>query len=173
MKTILILAVGLGAGLIAGVFFAFSTFVMPALSRLPAAQGVAAMQSINVTVITRSFLGVFVGTAIGCAACAVLSFARWNEPGSHWLIAGAALYLVGTFGVTFAFNIPRNDALASLAAESSEAAAAWPTYLSGWTAWNHVRCIAALLAAACCFLAVRAHGPSRACLAAACDSSPP
>ena len=30
-------------------FFAFSTFVMQALDRLPAPQGIAAMQSINVT----------------------------------------------------------------------------------------------------------------------------
>ena len=35
-----------GSALIAGVFFAFSTFVITALSRLPAEQGVAAMQSI-------------------------------------------------------------------------------------------------------------------------------
>ena len=41
------LATTLGCGLNAGVFFAFSTFVMPALKRLPAAQGIAAMQSIN------------------------------------------------------------------------------------------------------------------------------
>jgi len=41
----------LGSGLIAGAFFAFSTFVMGALGRLPAAHGIAAMQSINVVVI--------------------------------------------------------------------------------------------------------------------------
>jgi hypothetical protein len=40
----------LGCGLIGGVFFAFSTFVMKALASLPPAQGIAAMQSINVTV---------------------------------------------------------------------------------------------------------------------------
>ncbi len=53
----------LGSGLIAGTFFAFSSFVMPALARLPAAQGIASMQSINVVVINPLFLGVFVGTA--------------------------------------------------------------------------------------------------------------
>jgi uncharacterized membrane protein len=41
----------LGCGLIGGVFFAFPSFVMNALARLPAAQGIAAMQSINVVVI--------------------------------------------------------------------------------------------------------------------------
>ena len=61
------LASALGAGLIAGVFFAFSSFVMPALAKLPAVQGVAAMQSINLVVLNRSFLGVFVGTAVLCS----------------------------------------------------------------------------------------------------------
>jgi len=50
------LVAALGAGLNGGVFFAFSTFVMPALSRLPASQGIAAMQSINVAAINRRYL---------------------------------------------------------------------------------------------------------------------
>ncbi|WP_010496926.1 hypothetical protein [Paenibacillus elgii] len=48
-------ASALGSGLIAGLFFAFSTFVMSALARLPAEQGIAAMQSINVTVLNPLF----------------------------------------------------------------------------------------------------------------------
>ena len=61
-----ILVSALGCGLIAGVFFAFSSFVMKALSRIPAAQGIAAMQSINVVVLNPVFLGVFFGAAAGC-----------------------------------------------------------------------------------------------------------
>jgi uncharacterized membrane protein len=48
-------AVALGSGLMAGIFFAFSTMVMPALSRIPPAQAIAAMQSINVVVINPWF----------------------------------------------------------------------------------------------------------------------
>jgi uncharacterized membrane protein len=40
-----------GCALIAGVFFAFSTFVMSALARLQPAMGIAAMQSINIKAI--------------------------------------------------------------------------------------------------------------------------
>jgi hypothetical protein len=43
----------LGCGLNAGVFFAFSSFVMKALARLQPAQGIAAMQSINLVAVTR------------------------------------------------------------------------------------------------------------------------
>ena len=42
---VLTLSSALGCGLIAGVFFAFSAFVMRALARLEPAQGMAAMQS--------------------------------------------------------------------------------------------------------------------------------
>ena len=38
----------LGCGLVAGIFFAFSTFVMRALGRRPAGEGIAAMQAINI-----------------------------------------------------------------------------------------------------------------------------
>jgi uncharacterized membrane protein len=38
----------LGGGLMTGLFFVFSAFMMTALARLPAGQGMAAMQSINV-----------------------------------------------------------------------------------------------------------------------------
>jgi hypothetical protein len=47
--TLTVLA-ALGSGLVAGIFFAFSAFLMTALSRLPPLQGIAAMQSINVAV---------------------------------------------------------------------------------------------------------------------------
>ena len=52
----LTLGTALGCGTIAGVFFAFSAFVMKALHRLPAVQGIAAMQSINVVAITPAFM---------------------------------------------------------------------------------------------------------------------
>jgi uncharacterized membrane protein len=58
------LAATLGCGLNTGVFFAFSTFVMPALKRLPAVQGIAAMQSINKLAVTPAFMAVLFGTAV-------------------------------------------------------------------------------------------------------------
>jgi uncharacterized membrane protein len=63
---ILALASGLGCGLNAGVFFAFSSFVMKALARLPPAQGIAAMNSINVAVITPVFMTALFGTSAAC-----------------------------------------------------------------------------------------------------------
>jgi len=142
----LILAAALGAGLVAGVFFAFSSFVMRALGRLPAAGGIAAMQSINQVVLNRSFLGVFLGTAILSLLLAVTAAIHWQDAKTPWLIAGGLAYLLGTLLITMAGNVPRNDALAKVEPGSEAGARLWARYLVGWTAWNTVRTLAALAA---------------------------
>ena len=152
------LVAAVGSALIAGSFFAFSTFVMGALGRLPPPQGIAAMQSINVVVINPWFMTAFVGTAVLCAAVAVASLMRWHDPGAAYLLAGAVLYFAGTFLVTMVFNVPKNDAMAKLTPASAEAASQWIAYLSTWTAWNHVRTIAALGAMVSFTIAFRLRG---------------
>jgi uncharacterized membrane protein len=63
----------LGSAIIAGVFFAFSNFVMPALGRLPAVEGIVSMQAINVVVINPLFMAVFAGTAVLSLLVALLA----------------------------------------------------------------------------------------------------
>jgi uncharacterized membrane protein len=138
----------LGCGLIAGVFFAFSTFVMSALARLQPSQGIAAMQSINITVINPWFMTVLFGTAAACIVLAVSSLLRWHQPGAAYLLIGSLLYLVGTVGVTIVFNVPLNEALATVEPGSTDGVNLWASYLANWTNWNHVRAAAALAAAA-------------------------
>ncbi|MBC8105369.1 MAG: DUF1772 domain-containing protein [Anaerolineae bacterium] len=143
---ILILTSALGSGLLAGVFYAFSTFVMRALARLPAREGIAAMQSINIAVINPAFLGVFLGTALICAATMVLAIVQWESPRSIYLIVGALLYIVGTFGVTMFGNVPLNNVLAKLRGDDPNASTVWTDYVRRWTIWNHVRTVAAVVA---------------------------
>lgn len=138
----------LGCGLMAGVFFAFSTSVMKALARLPSAEGIAAMQSINVVILNPVFLAAFLGTAAACALVVITSLLRWHEPGAVYLLVGGALYLVGTFLVTMVCNVPKNEALALVAPADPDGARLWADYVATWTAWNHVRAAAALAAAA-------------------------
>ena len=132
----------LGTGLVAGVFCGFSTFVMKGLAALPPAQGVAAMNAINVTAVMPAFMLVFVGSAVLCAVLAVVTFVLWPDDGRVELLVGSALYLFGSFGVTMVANVPRNDALAKLDPGTPEAAAYWPSYIREWTFWNHVRMVA-------------------------------
>ena len=139
-------AAALGSGLVAGIFFAFSTFIMGALARIQQAAGISAMQSINVVVLNPIFLSVFVGTAILCGVLMLSGFLGWSSPRSIYLIAGSLLYFAGTFLVTLVFNVPLNDALAAVAPDSTQGANLWMRYLSVWTNWNHVRTAAALIA---------------------------
>ncbi|GAA3791915.1 DUF1772 domain-containing protein [Streptomyces coacervatus] len=132
----------LGTGLVAGVFCGFSTFVMKGLAALPPAQGVAAMNAINVTAVMPAFMLVFVGSAVLCAVLAVVTFVLWPDDGRVELLVGSALYLFGSFGVTMVANVPRNDALLKLDPGTPEAAAYWPSYIREWTFWNHVRMVA-------------------------------
>lgn len=151
----LTLFTALGCGLIAGLFYAFSVSVMRALARLPAAEGMAAMQAINVAILNPLFLTVFMGTAVGCALLIIAALMRWHTPGAVYLLVGGALYLIGSIWVTMALNVPLNNALAAAAATDPSSANLWAEYLAKWTAWNHVRAIASLAAAAALSLALR------------------
>lgn len=148
------LVAALGCGLIAGVFFAFSTSVMKALGRLAPGQSIAAMQSINIVILNPWFLGVFLGTGAVCAVAVVSSVWVWGRPGAVYRLVGGTLYLAGSVLVTRVFNVPRNDALASVAPQDARAADVWAGYVGGWTAWNHVRAAASLAAAASFSLAL-------------------
>lgn len=145
----------LSSGLIAGIFFAFSTFVMAALARLPAAQGIAAMQSINTTILQTLFSFVFMGTALTSLILAGVSLYRWDTPGAIYLLIGSLLYFAGAFLATIVFNVPLNNALDAVNPDSAKGAEVWQHYLSRWVAWNHVRTIASLASLAAFILALR------------------
>lgn len=150
----LILAATLGCALVAGIFFAFSTFVMRALGLRPAGEGIAAMQAINVTVLNPWFLGAFFGTAGVCVFVALLSFSHGIDTRGMTLLSGVALYLLGCILVTMVGNVPLNNRLASVDPASADAATVWQDYLRRWTFWNHVRTAASLAAAGCFGLAI-------------------
>jgi len=152
---VLTLVTALGCGLAAGVFFAFSSFVMKALARLPSPQGIAAMQSINIEAPTPLFMAALLGTALACVAVAVSALFIWDEPAAVYMLVGGLIYLVGTILLTIVYHIPRNDALASIDPDGVDAANHWQRYVTGWTAWNHVRAAAALAAAAILTIALR------------------
>jgi uncharacterized membrane protein len=139
----------------AGVFFAFSTFVMKWLSRIPPAQSIAAMQSINVVVINPWFMTAFLGTGVVSMALVVASILTWGQPAAVFELSGSLSYLLGTFLVTIVFNVPRNNALAAADPASDDGARLWAEYLASWTAWNHVRTAAALVAMVLLILALR------------------
>jgi uncharacterized membrane protein len=126
------------------VFFAFSTAVMPALRRLPPSSGLAAMQAINRAILNPLFIIVFVGTALATAAVVATTLWTWDE-GAALRLAGGLCYLVGAFGLTAAYHVPRNNAIDTLDPTAEASAAKWSTYLAEWVPWNHVRALAAMV----------------------------
>jgi uncharacterized membrane protein len=150
----LTLITAIGAATAGGVFFAFSTFVMAGLKRLPAPQGIAAMQSINVTAVRPAFMTLLFGTAALCAVLGVRAVLHWDAERSPLLLAGALLYLIGAIVLTGVHHVPLNDSLARVDPQSVSAAREWTHYLASWTSWNHVRALAPMASAACFTLAL-------------------
>jgi uncharacterized membrane protein len=149
------LVTAVACGLVAGFFFAFSTTVMKALTRVPAPHGLVAMQTINVLVINPVVMLALFGTGVACAVLVIVAFVEWGEPYAVYLLLGSLVYLAGVVVLTFAYHVPRNDALATVDPEDAAAASHWTRYARTWTAWNHVRTVAPLAAAALLTIALR------------------
>ncbi|MBU1192930.1 MAG: DUF1772 domain-containing protein [Gammaproteobacteria bacterium] len=138
----------LGSALIGGVFFAFSNFVMKALSRVSSSEGIAAMQEINIVVINPWFLGAFVGTAIlslGMIGASLLLY--WSHTAAMFYLSAGLCYFMGTFLVTLFGNVPLNNRLAAISPGNPAADIEWEHYLDRWTKWNHLRMVSAMVSA--------------------------
>jgi uncharacterized membrane protein len=136
-------------GLVAGVFLAFSDFVMKSLHAARPASGIESMQLINRKVYGSIFLALLIAMAVASVCLAAYTFLRMSGPEAVWIIAGCALYAIGVFVVTVVFNVPMNQRLDAMNHASEEAASYWAIYARSWTSWNHVRTLASAGAATC------------------------
>jgi uncharacterized membrane protein len=145
LVTVIIVA-AVGSGIVGGVFFAFSTFVMKALDRVPASQSISAMQAINKAAPNGWFMAALFGTAFACIAVGIAAIGRWGKPGAPYLLIGGAIYLISVI-VTMAYHVPRNNALATVDPNGVDSVRRWAAYGPAWTAWNHLRTISSIAAA--------------------------
>lgn len=136
-------------GLIAGVFLAFSDFVMRSLSAATPVAGIEAMQLINRKVFSSVFLVWLLGMAPASVVLAAYAWAFVDGPAQGWFIAGGAIYVVGVFLVTMLGNVPMNRRLDAMVPQGPATQVYWTTYATFWTLWNHVRTAASAAAAAC------------------------
>ncbi len=155
MTSWLFLGTALASALIGGVFFAFSSFIMPALGRIPAEEAIRAMKRINIDVYHWTFMGTFFVTPLACIGSAIAGW-RWNEEVALYATAGCLIYGFGNFVVTAVGNVPLNSALAEIDEDTVDAEREWARYTTGWTRWNHVRTLASMLAAGAFITALRA-----------------
>ena len=139
LVTILLWAAALSSGLMAGVYFAFSGFIMKAFGKIEPAQSVAAMNSINEVILRSLFMPVFFGSSIISFLLVIVALVYWGEAGAGLILIAGMVYFVGMFACTVIFNVPLNNALARLDLDSNNAQQIWSHYLSTWTKWNHLR----------------------------------
>ena len=144
--------------LLAGNFFAFSAFFLRALGGLTAERGIVAMQATVAAIKAPAFLVLFFGTALLCLAIGTMTIFTWREAYAHYAFAGAALFLIGGFGVTMLRSVPLNNALLAASPDADGARDQWRRYRLIWMRWNHVRAITTLLACACFMLAIAEIG---------------
>lgn len=133
----LVVAAITGAGIVTGLLFAFSNFVMRALSELENEHGMFAMQQINEKIINPLFLLLFLGTPLLCLIIAIYCLYDINTLQKTLLLSGALLYIIGPFGITIFFNVPLNNQLAAIKPEDGNDI--WKKYQVDWQRWNHIR----------------------------------
>ena len=146
------LATAAASGVMGGVLYGFSSFVMPALRRLPASQAVATMQAINRTA-PRALGLPLVVSGPGTAAVAAWALTRADVPdAARTLFVTGAVTAVAAFAITAGYHVPRNNRLDTVDATSAAAASAWGSFVPGWVSMNHVR-TALSLVSSCLVLA--------------------
>lgn len=146
----------ISCGLLAGVYFAFSTFIMPAFGRIGPVHGALAMNSINSTILQSLFMPFFFGTTLVSLVLVAFALFHRSAPGATAMLVGGLIYIVGMFLCTAFVHVPLNNALAAVDPASSSATSVWENYLKNWTLWNHVRTIASSIASALYMMAIAA-----------------
>ena len=146
---IILQVVILAYAIVGGVFLTFSDFIMRALAQTGKTSGAQTMQSINREVFRWIFMALFLGLAPASLVLAVCGlFFVENVLGSVMLLAGL-IYFLGCFLVTVFCNVPMNEALSRMDADTGAAKSYWSgTYLPRWTFWNSVRTLACVVASA-------------------------
>ena len=130
------------AGVMAGIYFTFSVFVMRSLAELGDEAGARAMQSINRVILKSAFLPLFSLSTLASAALVVLALLGLAGPGAGPTLAGGATYVIGMFAVTAFGNVPLNNRLDAADPAAEDGKAVWRDYLTRWTWLNHVRTLA-------------------------------
>lgn len=162
-NTILIIT-AITTALIAGVFYAYSCSVNPGLGRLPHAEYIAAMQSINRAIQNPVFFISFFGTLVFLPLSAWLHYQQPLSMRFWFLLIAALFYLTGVFGVTVLGNIPLNETLESFDLKSAapkEIASQRDKFEAPWNKLNTVRTVVSAVTLTLVILACLCNNATR------------
>lgn len=146
LMTLFISVAAISAGLMAGVYFAFSGFIMQSFDQLGARLATDAMNAINKVILRSWFMPLFFGSTLMFAVLSVISLLNVELAGRWLLFAAGLIYVAGMFFCTLFFNVPLNNRLEKVRHDDNAKSDTWTLYLKHWTRWNHVRCVCSLVA---------------------------
>lgn len=154
-----LVAAAVTVGLMAGLFAAFSYAVMPGLRRVDDRAFVAAMQRINVAIISPWFLACFLGGLLFTVLAGVLHLDDESRPALPWIAGGFVLY-AATLAITGRVNVPLNNALAAAGdpAKVTDLGAVRRQFEARWVRWNIGRAVTSTAAFGCLAWALVRHG---------------
>lgn len=141
-------------GIMAGVYFCFSAFLMRALDAIGMPNGMIAMQSINRLILRSAFLTLFFGSTASCGVLFAIMVLDVARTGAVPVLVGSGLYVAGMFIITVVRNVPLNNALEAMSSDSADADAMWQRYMREWVGWNHVRTFSCIVAMVCLIAAL-------------------
>ena len=135
---VVLLAATIAAGLVAGLFYAYTVSVMPGLARGDDKTFVEGMRGINVAIINGWFMLSFLGAPLLAGAAVILNLGSGAT--LWWTVAGFAC-LVTMIVLTGAVHVPMNNALMEGGDAYAQVRAAFETR---WVRWNIVRTLVSL-----------------------------
>ena len=144
----MLIALTVITGLMAGIYAAFSIFIMRSLASLDVLPAANAMIAINKTIVKTLFAPLFFGSVVLYAVALINTRFDPLPQGTILLVTAAALYIVGMFIVTMKGNVPMNNRLQALANAPPQLRQYWPVYRQQWTKLNHIRTLCCTLACA-------------------------
>lgn len=147
----------ISVGILAGVYFTFSAFLMRSLDAIEKPAGMIAMQSINRVILRSAFLPVFFTSSAVCIVLAVVAILDLSGAGALPMFVGSTTFVIGMFFVTVVRNVPLNNALEATVAEDADGEEMWHRYMQRWVAWNHVRTVCCTVAMALLIVALVAR----------------
>lgn len=143
----IVLIVGLVLNaLMAGLYFSFTTAVMPGLARTDDRGYVTAFQRLNESILNPVFLTTFMGALVVPSVAVFLHLDDDTRTRLPWIIAGVVLY-GATVVITSTVNIPLNNRIAAAGDVTDQSApAARAAFHERWTRFNSARTVLSLAA---------------------------
>jgi len=159
LEIFLFITTGTFTGLIAGVFFGYAVSVNWALHRLTDSEYIRAMQEVNRVIQNPFFLLTFLGPVILLPLLAFLYGNGTNPTSLRFLLlsAASAIYIIGSFGLTIAGNVPLNNELEKFNeadATKEQVAVARLGFERPWNRLHTIRTIASIAALVLFFAAI-------------------